>query len=356
MPVPPEVLFHRYFQRLKSKEDRELYRGKADLDRLPDEPLPRKLLEDVQLMLNAALAAEDRTVPQHVDHDPFHFDYVDSDDPNALAFCCDGYSFLGVTTALLNVLWESASRVAESADIADTLDMRLPDGNAGDMSVEQRTAVAVFRLQLFFIVLHEYTHVVHGTAPIGADAEFANEVNETGNGSVEKQVREADADGYAAYYMLQNVIAGDERAHILSVIGADGKSESVQDELLLCCFVIAVAAYLLTREPQKLTGDSVYALTHPPQAFRMSLLMNHVRSWCRQNRDALHDWLTAQLFQKLVNQTGMARWGMHGVRVWAEQIAFLKTETGLEYVGRVERELREFVLRGYRNAADVGGW
>ena len=124
--------------------------------------------------------------------------------------------------------------------------------------------------------------------------------------------------------MLQNVIAGDERAHILSVIGADGKSESVQDELLLYCFVIAVAAYLLTREPQKLTGDSVYALTHPPQAFRMSLLMNHVRSWCRQNRDALHDWLTAQLFQKLVNQTGMAMWGMHGVRVWAEQIAFLK--------------------------------
>src|ERR1700680_647199 len=114
MPVPPEVLFHRYFQRLKSKEDRELYRGKADLDRLPDEPLPRKLLEDVQLMLNAALAAEDRTVLQHVDHDPFHFDYVASDDPSALAFCCDGSSFLGVTTALLNVLWESASRVAES--------------------------------------------------------------------------------------------------------------------------------------------------------------------------------------------------------------------------------------------------
>ena len=63
MPVPPEVLFHRYFQRLKSKEDRELYQGKADLDRLPDEPLPRKLLEDVQLMLNAALAAEDRGTP-----------------------------------------------------------------------------------------------------------------------------------------------------------------------------------------------------------------------------------------------------------------------------------------------------
>jgi hypothetical protein len=57
-------------------------------------------------MLNAALAAEDRTVPQHVDRDPFHFDYVDSDDPNALAFCCDDYLFIGVRTALLNVLWK----------------------------------------------------------------------------------------------------------------------------------------------------------------------------------------------------------------------------------------------------------
>ncbi len=349
MPVPPEVLFHRYFQRLKNRADRELYRGKADLDRLPDEPLPRKLLQDVQVMLNTALAAEDRTVPQHVDHDPFHFDYVDSDDPNALAFCCDDYSFIGVTTALLNVLWKSASRVAESADIAGVLDVRVPDDDLGSMSIEQRIAVAVFRLQLFFIVLHEYTHVVHGTAPIGEDANFANEVNEAGDGNVDKQVREADADGYAAYYMLQNVIAGEERAHIVSVIAADGKSEAAQDELLLCCFIIAVAAYLQTREPQELTAESAYTFTHPPQAFRMSLLMNHARSWCGQNRQALHNWLTAEMFQKLVNQTGMAMWGVHGVQRWAEQIAFLETDRGRDYTGRVERELRDFVLRGYRN-------
>jgi hypothetical protein len=354
MPTPPEVLFHRYFQRLNNRADRELYRGKANLDRLPDEPLPRKLLEDVQVMLNAALAAEDTTVPQHVDHDPFHFDYVDSDDPNALAFCCDGYSFIGVTTALLNVLWKSASAVAESADVAVILDVRLPDENPGTMSAEQRIAVAVFRLQLFFIVLHEYTHVVHGTAPVGADAEFANEVNETGDGNFAKQVREADADGYAAYYMLQNLIAGEERVHIVSVIAADGKPEAVQDELLLCCFIIAVAAYLQTREPQELTAESARTFSHPPQAFRMSLLMNHARSWCRQNRQALHNWLTAPMFQRLVTQTGMAMWGVHGVQRWAEQIAFLKTDLGRDYAGRVEAELHEFVLGGYRNDDDSG--
>ena len=90
--TPPDILFHRRFQRLRRPQDRELYRGKADLDRLPGEPLPVKLLEDVQVMLNTALAAE-KQIPEHVDYDPFHFDYIDSVDPNALAFCCDGYSF-----------------------------------------------------------------------------------------------------------------------------------------------------------------------------------------------------------------------------------------------------------------------
>jgi hypothetical protein len=81
----------------------------------------------------------------------------------------------------------------------------------------------------------------------------------------------------------------------------------------------------------------------------MSLLMNHVRSWCGQNRQALHAWFTAPLFQKLVNQTGMAMWGVHGVTTWSDQIAFLKTDAGRKYTDRVETELREFVLRGYRN-------
>src|SRR5437667_11488287 len=124
MKTPPEILFHHYFQRLR-KPERELYRGKADQDRLPGEPLPVKLLEDLQVMFNAALAAEKEDVPQHVDHDPFHFDYVDSHDPNALAFCADGYSFIGVTIPLLNQLWKSASRVGESADVAALFDISL---------------------------------------------------------------------------------------------------------------------------------------------------------------------------------------------------------------------------------------
>jgi hypothetical protein len=149
--------------------------------------------------------------------------------------------------------------------------------------------------------------------------------------------------------MLQNVIAGEERAHNVSVIAADGKSEAAQDELPLCCFIIAVARIcrLVSHRNSLLNRRTLF--THPPQAFRMSLLRNHATSWCGQNRQALHNWLTAQMFQKLVNQAGMAMWGVHGVQRWAEQIAFLKTDPGRDYTGRVEKELREFVLSGYRN-------
>ncbi len=49
--------------------------------------LPVSLLESLQHMMNTALQLENTRIAEHVDHD--HFDYVDSDEPNALAFCSD---------------------------------------------------------------------------------------------------------------------------------------------------------------------------------------------------------------------------------------------------------------------------
>ena len=95
--TPPEVLFHRYF-RSRHHLLRDGYRGKVDLDRLVSTTLPIGLLHDVQGMLNAALLHENTNIPEHVDHEPFHFEhlYLDSDEPNALAFCADGHSFIGL--------------------------------------------------------------------------------------------------------------------------------------------------------------------------------------------------------------------------------------------------------------------
>ena len=75
MPLPPEVLFHRYFQEL-SPLWREKYRGKHDLERL-EPPELRPLLVAIQGALNDGLN-EEHAVREPVDCAPFHFDYIDS--------------------------------------------------------------------------------------------------------------------------------------------------------------------------------------------------------------------------------------------------------------------------------------
>lgn len=101
------------------------------------------------------------------------------------------------------------------------------------MNAEQRIAVEIFRLELFLIVLHEWTHVVHGRVRKAADAGFANEVLARNDGNIEQQARESDADGYAAYHMSENIINGQERAHIVSVLAMGDKTSDVQES---CCF------------------------------------------------------------------------------------------------------------------------
>ncbi len=77
MTVPPEVLFHRYFQHELSRQDRQSYRGKADLYRLDHGEM--QLLAGIQDMFNEALANERAGDPSRSSGDRFHFDYIDSD-------------------------------------------------------------------------------------------------------------------------------------------------------------------------------------------------------------------------------------------------------------------------------------
>ncbi len=113
----------------------------------------------------------------------------------------------------------------------------------------------MFRLQLFFVVLHEYTHVVHGHVTRETPQEgFPREILIDEQGSLKRQAREADADGYAVYYVLTNVIGGgEERAHLLEVLGQLEKPPEVQDQILLMAFILSVGVFLFVRPPQALT-------------------------------------------------------------------------------------------------------
>lgn len=62
--------------------------------------------------------------------------------------------------------------------------------------------VLAFRLQLFFVVLHEFAHVVHGHVQRGQDSATSNEILIRDDGNIERQARESDADGYAIYFLL----------------------------------------------------------------------------------------------------------------------------------------------------------
>jgi hypothetical protein len=92
MAVPPEVVFSRYFQKhfpyippVRAEDpDLRLYKGRDDLSGRP--PSFQETLRRIQEDFNQALRNGKRTVPEHVDDQPFQFDYVDSGVKNAIAF------------------------------------------------------------------------------------------------------------------------------------------------------------------------------------------------------------------------------------------------------------------------------
>jgi hypothetical protein len=344
MPTPPEVLFDRFF-RHRSHLIKDGYRGKVDLDRLVGTIFPVSLLDDLQVMLNTALLHENKDIPGHVDHDPFHFDYLDSDEPNAVAFCTEGYSFIGITMPLVEQLWRAGTRLSVSRELQSLLRMQLTADQVAAMTASQRLEVLAFRLQLFFVVLHEFAHVVHGHVQRGQESAFSNEILIRGDGNIEQQARESDADGYAIYFLLANVFDGSqERAHLLGIAGQEHASQAAQDESLLSAFIMAAAAFMFIQPPQTLTEQDVRKRTHPLHAARLALMMKAANAWCLQNRPALAAWMTREQFQTVTRPVAAAIWGPEGSDKWSEQIAFLFSDAGKKYYDTLESEVVKLVL------------
>jgi hypothetical protein len=130
-PLPPEVLFHRYFPRLSSPQDRERYRGKLDLDTLPD-PDMSKVLKELQDDFNMSFAESREALASLGRPLPVHLDYVDSHVANAIAFESDGYYFIGLTLPLLEIIRLNSAALMLSDQVWAFLDLpyvsdRIPD-------------------------------------------------------------------------------------------------------------------------------------------------------------------------------------------------------------------------------------
>jgi hypothetical protein len=337
MAAAPEVLFHRYFQGL-SPRLRAIYRGKHDLD-LVERPL-QDVLRAIQTNLIEALRNERRDVREHVPHPPFHVDFIDSDHANAMAFTEGEYSFIGLTVALIRRIYEICLRLSQAGDVATLLGLQLD-------SAERTTGfhALLFRLQLNFVTTHEYTHHVHGhTVGSTIDSRFANEIDSgAADCDIETQVSEIDADIYGMYHVLSNLF-GDERAFAIELLNLQDAPADRRDKVLLACVVLAVGTFLFVRPTMVPTLENCYRLCHPPQAARMDFIVRIAVQWCRNNnQQELADWMTPEVFERIMNAGASVTAGADAAQRWAQQTIFLQSEDGKTYLGTLRNELNGYI-------------
>jgi hypothetical protein len=332
MAIPPEVTFDRFLRGQTEYKD-----GKQDLDRL-DSPEMRSLLTVIQQTLNLALLNENRGIPEHREHAPFHLDYINSGISNAHAYPHADYSFIGLTMGLIDQLAVSCVRLSESDAITAHLYKEItPDVRKGLQAI-------LLDNVLHFVVSHEFTHIVHGHAERrGAKSNSFNEIaDDSAGGTFENQIMECDADGYAAYQVIANLIGTDRRVLAVSAFQASDKPVAYQDEVLLFCFTVAVAAFFFARTPVEIGKKDIYTLPYPPQVARLNYAMEHAIGWCKHNRPALTTWMTRDRFLSIARATAEAIWGANGGSAWNSQIAFCQSSAGLEYIRKLGEGIRSF--------------
>ncbi len=339
--TPPEVLFDRWLREHgprrkdlpRNHPDSRIYRGKKDLDQIEHEGL-RSMLVAVQDGFNEALRGEDLAVPHHVSHPPFHFDYIDSDSPNAEAFRYRGHSFIGVSMAMIYLLADICLRLSSSQTVTKLLGLEFTAEEALEFYA------MLFQSLLSFVIAHEYTHHVHGDV-VESESDptvLSGILNDAEATNLDSQVSEAAADGYAVYHLLANLINGPSRIPAVKVLKCSDKPPDIQSKLIFACFVVVVGAYLFARPP--VSADAIYQSRHPPQAARMNLIMHHATGWCKQNRSDLEAWATIDRFQALMRAAAEATWEMNGGVSWDAQTAFFKSGAGVEYFAKIDTLLK----------------
>lgn len=97
--------------------------------------------------------------------------------------------------------------------------------------------------------------------------------------------------------------------HAVGALKLENVSSVAQDQVLFSCFLTAFAGFafvLPTPSPDK---KSLTGLSHPPQAARLHVLMQHAIMWCTHNRPSLAMWMTIQRFQMLMGTIANTLWG-----------------------------------------------
>lgn len=296
--TPPEVILDRWIKE-KSQLHREFrgYVGKLDVEGV-DSPSFRSFLYFVQEAMNGALRLENANASGGVEHPPFHFDYVQvsNDAKNAHAFQHNGFSFIVVTLPLVELLWDLSQRMSASPRVLQTLSIdpvRVAPGALDGL---------LFVTQLAFLVSHEYTHHVHEhlTTDEGGKASVWSEfLQDQMSGSIETQAQEIDADAYAIYLGLTNLLRGTGRENALLQLGWKHLPSRDADELLLMCFFMALTSLFCALWPESIELTSIDKLRHPPAPVRIEYAIRTAQTWCDQNGSVPSTWFSAERFRSL---------------------------------------------------------
>ncbi|OFV97156.1 MAG: hypothetical protein A3H28_14685 [Acidobacteria bacterium RIFCSPLOWO2_02_FULL_61_28] len=319
------------------------YRGIADLAELRERDPARgpqlDQLSQLRDSFNAALAVEGQNIVGDAPHAPFYLDYLDSDTCNAWAFRDDLHSFIGVTLPLVIEISSITQRVVDSDAVVSLMGMPL--------TVDRDTLKGVlFSMLLGFVASHEYAHHTHGHLVHPKDSRPIV-------GRLWLQAREADADGWAAYLVLNLWGLADARPVLLKLLSLENAPPSAQDAVAFACFVVAHAAFVL-RHPEPIDKNKVYWETHPPQPVRLQLMSRFVVKFMNEFRPSVRETLTQPWYQSLMNTLTRLIWTSdNDAAIWHEQAHCLRAPDGAAYVEALIAELDVFraVLRQWEAEA-----
>ncbi len=301
---------------------------------LVEEPF-RALLVRLRETLNAALLMESANASDGADHPPFHFDYVDAKENNAIAFQHDNCAIILVTLPMMRLMQKTAQGLGSSVAIARLLGLA-----PSEVQIADRLTVAFFSIQMSFLVSHEYTHHIHEHLKPARGGELAiqKEISGEGTGRLPQQAQEADADSYAVYMVLANLFEGDGRESAVMALSSKG-SASTADEDLLALFTFGAAGFFCAFPQISVSSTTVYNRSHPPEDVRMNYVIHSMNSWCNQFRTTLETWMTLSRYQAHMRAVVEAIRGAIGRPGWDAQLAFLLSAPGRDYLKQLE-ELR----------------